>query len=81
MLLKETYCLRLSAGGIPSREDAGVLEAGVPLLERSAALGSQLRHLANNELGVTHMQVQPHHLDLCTVCCVCREGLWEIFVF
>lgn len=34
-----------------------MLEGGVFLLERSAALGSRLRHLANNELGVTHMQV------------------------
>lgn len=53
-------CHRLSAGGVPSREEAGVLEGGVPLLERSAALGSRLRHLANNELGVTHMQVHFH---------------------
>lgn len=51
---------RLSAGGVPSREEAGVLEGEVPLLERSAALGSRLRHLANNELGVTHMQVHFH---------------------
>ncbi|KAG0727111.1 VWFA and cache domain-containing protein 1 [Chionoecetes opilio] len=50
------HTFRLSAGGAPSRGEAGVLQGGVPLLERSAILGSQLRHLANNELGVTHMQ-------------------------
>uniref|UniRef100_A0A0N7ZCW3 VWFA domain-containing protein n=1 Tax=Scylla olivacea TaxID=85551 RepID=A0A0N7ZCW3_SCYOL len=53
-LLHHTF--RLSAGGVPSKEEDGILEGGVPLLERSATLGSQLRHLANNELGVTHMQ-------------------------
>ncbi|XP_071548411.1 VWFA and cache domain-containing protein 1 [Panulirus ornatus] len=52
--LRHTF--RLSPGGIAEGEDANVLGGGVPLLERATALGSQLRHIANNELGVTHMQ-------------------------
>nr|XP_045607175.1 VWFA and cache domain-containing protein 1-like [Procambarus clarkii] len=52
--LRHTF--RLSPGGSVDGKAASVLGGGVPLLERAATLGSQLRHIANNELGVTHMQ-------------------------
>ncbi|KAK3866357.1 hypothetical protein Pcinc_028108 [Petrolisthes cinctipes] len=50
------HAFRLSAGGVSSEDDQGVLGGGVPLLECSTSLASQLRHIANSELGVTHMQ-------------------------
>ncbi|KAK8728843.1 hypothetical protein OTU49_008822, partial [Cherax quadricarinatus] len=48
------HSLRLSPGRSTDGKDGNVL--GVSLLEQAATLGSQLRHIANNELGVTHMQ-------------------------
>ncbi|KAG7161734.1 VWFA and cache domain-containing protein 1-like 1 [Homarus americanus] len=52
--LRHTF--RLSPGGNGDGKDGSVLGGGVPLLERAATLGSQLRHIANTELGVTHLQ-------------------------
>ncbi|XP_066955648.1 VWFA and cache domain-containing protein 1 [Macrobrachium rosenbergii] len=47
---------RLSPGDTADGEDSGVLSGGIPLTERATTLASHLRQIANNELGVTHMQ-------------------------
>ncbi|XP_042881004.1 VWFA and cache domain-containing protein 1-like isoform X1 [Penaeus japonicus] len=47
---------RLSAGRSEGGSQMGVLEGEIPLMKRATNLGIQMRRIANEELGVTHMQ-------------------------
>lgn len=49
---------RLSAGRSEGGAQVDVLEGEIPLMKRATNLGIQMRHIANKELGVTHMQVR-----------------------
>lgn len=49
---------RLSAGRSEGGSQMGVLEGEIPLMKRATNLGIQMRRIANEELGVTHMQVR-----------------------
>lgn len=58
---------RLSAGRSEGGAQVDVLEGEIPLMKRATNLGIQMRHIANNELGVTYMQVRTVEFNVCDI--------------